>query len=60
MQLRVTVQLSERRLPGDIEVINISLTDPETNTPLDANVVNTITITDALVVPRLWLPLIRS
>jgi hypothetical protein len=60
MQLRVTVQLSERRLPGDIEVINIALTDPETNTPLDANVVNTITITDALVVPRLWLPLIRS
>ncbi len=60
MQLRVNVRLNESRLPGDIEVVNIFLTDPATGGTIGANVVDTITVTEGFILPRLYLPVIGA
>jgi parallel beta-helix repeat protein len=60
MQLRVTVRVDERRLPGDIEVVNIFLSDPATGGAIGANVVDTITITEGFILPRLYLPMVAG
>jgi hypothetical protein len=60
MQLRVTVRVDERRLPSDIEVVNIFLTDPATGGAIGASVVDTITITEGFILPRLYLPMVAG
>lgn len=60
MQLRVTVRVDERRLPSDIEVVNIFLTDSATSGAIGAGVVDTITITEGFILPRLYLPMVAG